>query len=72
MPVFNAFTGYDTVSAFGRRRKKTVWNVWKVFPVVTKAFEDLMLMEDSINDLSLSLLERFVVLLYDRIGDLMQ
>jgi len=44
--------------------------VWKVFPDVTKAIEDLMLMEDSINDLSLSLLECFVVLLYDRTSDL--
>jgi len=44
--------------------------MWKVFPDVTKAFEDLMLMEGSINDLSLSLLERFVVLLYDCTNDL--
>ena len=61
--VFHGFTGCDTVSAFERRRKKTAWNVWKVFPDVTKAFEDLVLMEESINGLSLSLLECFVVYL---------
>ena len=49
--VFHASTGCDTVSAFGGRAKKTAWNVWKVFPDVTKAFEDLILMEESINDL---------------------
>jgi len=70
LPVFHAFTGCDTVSAFGGRGKRTAWNVWKVFPEVTKAFEDLMLMEDDISDQLLSLLERFVVLLYDRTSDL--
>ena len=51
LPVFHAFTGCDAASAFGGRGKKTAWNVWKVLPDVTKAFEeDLMLMEDSIND----------------------
>ena len=59
LAVFHAFTGSDTVSAFEGRGKKTAWNVWKVFPDVTKALEDLMLMEDRINDLSLSLLRLF-------------
>ena len=70
LPVFHAFTGCDTGSAFGGRGKKTAWSVWKVFPDVTKAFEDLVNMEDSISELSLSLLERFVVLLYDMTSDL--
>ena len=71
LPVFHAFTGCDTVSAFGGRGEKTAWNVWKVFPDVTEALEDLMLMEDNISDLSLSSLERFVVLLYDWTSDLL-
>ena len=52
-----------------RKRQPGIY-LWKVFSDVTKAFEDLMLMEDSINDLSLPLLEHFVVLLYDHIRDL--
>ena len=71
LPVFHAFTGCDTVSAFGGQGKKTAWSVWKVFPDVTEVFEDLMLMEDNISDLSLSLLERFVMLLYDQTSDLL-
>ena len=59
---FHAFTGCDTVSAFGGKGKKTAWNAYSIFPDVTKAFENLMLIEDSINNLLLSLLEYFVVL----------
>ena len=58
------FTGFDTVSTFGRRGKKTEYSVWKVFSDVTEVFEDFMF---SISDLSL--LERFVVLLYDWTSD---
>ena len=69
---FHAFTGCDTVSAFGGRGKKTAWNTWKVFPDVNKAFEDLLLMRDNISQSSMSLLEQFVVLLYDRTSDLVK
>ena len=70
LPVFHAFTGCDTISAFGRRGKKTAWKTWEVFPEVTEAFEHLLLMEHDISEASLSLLERFVVLLYDHTSDL--
>ena len=70
LPVFHAFTGCDTISAFGGRGKKTAWKTWEVFPEVTEAFEHLLLMEHDISEASLSLLERFVVLLYDRTSDL--
>ena len=70
---FHAFTCCDTVSAFGGRGKKTAWNTWKVFPDVNKAFEDLLLMRDNnISQSSMSLLEQFVVLLYDRTSDLVK
>jgi len=72
LPIFHAFTGCDTVSAFGGRGKKTAWNTWKTFPDVNKAFENLLLMEDDISQSSMSLLERFVVLLYDRTSDLVK
>jgi hypothetical protein len=41
-PVFDAFTGCDTISAFGGRGKKGVWSTWQVFPEVTEAFESLL------------------------------
>ena len=46
--VFHAFTGCDTTSSFGGRGKKTAWNTWKVFPEVTAAFEDLLLIQGNI------------------------
>ena len=69
LPVFHAFTGCDTVSSFGGRGKKTAWKIWQVFPEVTEAFEHLLLMENGISDSVTSVLERYVVLLYDRTSD---
>ena len=37
---------------------------------ITESFEDFMFMKDNISDFSLSLLELFVVLLYDQTSDL--
>ena len=48
LPVFHALTGCDTVSAFCGRGKKTGWNTWKAFPEVTNAFEELLLMQNSL------------------------
>ena len=31
VPMFHAFTGCDTVSAFCGRGKKTAWNIWKFY-----------------------------------------
>ena len=70
--VFHAFTGCDTTSSFGGRGKKTAWNTWKVFPEVSAAFEDLLLMQDTISNSTMSTLERFVILLYDRTSDLIE
>lgn len=42
LPVFQAFTGCDIVSAFGGRGKKSAWNTWQVFPEVSKAFESML------------------------------
>ena len=70
--VFHAFTGCDTVPAFGGRGKKRAWSTWQVFPEVTEAFESLLLMEEEISETVMSVLERYVVLLYDRTSDLVQ
>ncbi len=68
LTVFHAFTGCDTVSSFGGRGKKSAWKIWQVSPDVTEAFEHLLLMEE-ISDSLMSVLERFVVLLYDKTSD---
>lgn len=67
--VFHAFTGCDTISSFGGRGKKTAWNTWNVFSEVTAAFEDLLLMQSDIRSSTISALERFVILMYDRTSD---
>ena len=70
LPVFHALTGCDTVSIFSGRGKKTAWNTWEVFPEVTEAFEDLLLMQQDMSEATTALLERFVVLLYDHTSDI--
>ena len=66
LPLFHAFTGCDTVSAFTGRGKKTCWEVWNAYPEVTAAFKELCQQPSDISATSLELCERFVVLLYDR------
>ena len=68
LPVLHAFTGCDTVSSFSGRGKKSAWKIWQVFPDITEAFEHLLLMEE-INDSMMSVLDRFVVLLYNKTSD---
>ena len=67
LPFLHAFSGCDTVSSFAGRGKRTVWEIWKIFNEVTPAFCTLASTPDpsSVND-QLEVLERFVVLLYDR------
>ena len=67
LPMFHVFTGCDTVSSFSGRGKKTAWEMWNVFPEVTGAF--LALMErpqQSDLETAMGVLERFIVLLYDK------
>ena len=43
-----------------------------MFPEVTDAFEELFRMPSDVSEESMSLLERFVVLMYDRTSDIME
>ncbi len=70
--VFHAFTGCDTVSSFGGRRKKTAWATWKSFAEVTTAFNEPLFMPTEVSEGSILLLERFVVLMYDRTSESMR
>ena len=72
LPIFHALTGCDIVSSFAGRGKKTAWEIWKVFPEVIDAFEELLRMPSDVSEESMSLLERFVVLMYDRTCDIMK
>ena len=57
LPMFHAFTGYDIVSAFCGRGKKTAWNTWKVYPEVIKAFEEFPMMRIETSDMAMEILE---------------
>ena len=37
-PVFHAFSGCDTTSAFNGKDKKSVWQAWQAFEDVTETF----------------------------------
>ena len=70
LPMFHALTGCDTVSFFSGRGKKTAWDVWKVFPELTPVLKALLMLPEDIDDTCLDVIERFVILLYDRTSSL--
>jgi len=70
LPMFHALTGCDTVSFFGGRGKKSAWDVWKVFPELTHTLKALMMLPEDIDEACMGVIERFVVLLYDRTSSL--
>ena len=66
LPIFHALTGCDTVSFFSGRGKRTAWEVWKSFPSLTDALQQLCSSPNSVlSDDSLRKIERFIILLYD-------
>lgn len=70
LPMFHALTGCDTVSFFRGRGKKTAWDVWSVFPELTPVLQTLKSSPECITEECMAVLERFVVLLYDRTSNL--
>ncbi len=68
LPVFHAITWSwcDTTSLFAGREKKTAWAVWDSYPDVTEVFLKLVYCPSEVPKGHLTILERFVVLLYDR------
>lgn len=73
LPVFHAFSGCDTTSAFNGKGKKSAWQAWQAFEDVTGTFvylashpfEKLYLDSESFQKL-----ERVTVILYDRTSSL--
>ena len=72
LPFFHALTGCDTTSAFAGRGKKMAWVTWKSFPEVTEAFVELVSVPNELTEQSMLLIERFVVLMYDRTSETME
>ena len=66
LPLFHALTGCDTVSAFVGYGKKSAWSTWRAFPELTSALLFLTSTPDQITDECMCLIERFVILMYDR------
>ena len=66
LPMFHAFTGCDTVSSFANVGKKCAWETWNQFDDVTKAFHSISEVPTEIEEESITLLERIVILFYDR------
>ena len=63
--MFHAFTGCDTASSFAGREKKTAFDIWKSFNEITPVFSTLLTDPSELNDDCVSVLEAFIVLLYD-------
>ncbi len=66
IPFVHALTGCDTVSSFLGHGKKGAWDTWNSFPAVTPIFAELSSTPGRPNDESITILERFVILLYDK------
>ena len=66
LPMFHALTGCDTVSAFVGHGKKTAWAAWNSFPELTNALLDLAHAPTEVTEQTMQVIERFVILLYDR------
>ena len=69
LPFWYALTGCDTVSQFAGRAKKTAWNTWSAFPEATQSFARLSTL-NVFSDEDINIVQRFVVLMYDRAGEL--
>ena len=73
LPVFHAFSGCDTTSAFNGKGKKSVWQAWQAFEDVTETFVYLaghpfqLLDAEDGNFLKI---ERMTVILYDKTSPL--
>ena len=72
LPMFHNLTRCDTVSLFSGCGKKTEWDVWKVFPKLTPILRALKASPTEKTEEWMAVLERFVVLLYDRTSSLMK
>ena len=66
LPGFHCFTGCDTVSAFHGKGNKSAWETWNVYGEDTAAFLALSSATVTITSNVMNVLERYVILIYDR------
>ena len=66
LPFIPAFTGFDTVSAFVGKGKKSARQSWYVFEAVTGVLSSLGTVIDTITEPEMDKLRQFVVIMYDR------
>jgi len=69
LPAFHALTGCDTASYLYGKGKRSAWSAWDAYPVLTETLIKFNDVTDNIDSSLLSVLERFVVILYDRTSD---
>ena len=73
LPVFHAYSGCDTTSAFNGKGKKSAWKAWQSYEDVTETFVYLSnnpFHRMSVEDLHFQNLERLTVILYDKTSPL--
>ncbi|KAG1654719.1 hypothetical protein GQR58_024872 [Nymphon striatum] len=73
LPLFHSFTGCDITSCFHGRGKRMACQAWNSYPEVTQAFTYLAMnsyANATKDDVYFKLLERFVVVLYDKTSSL--
>ena len=70
LPLFHTLTGCDTTSFFARHGKRTTWTTWENFPDVTCAFLELARAPSAISSEFQSLIERYLILMYDKTSPL--
>jgi len=66
LPMFHALTDCDTVSSFVGHGKRTAWSTWNPLPQLTDALLQLSCMPSDIPVEAMLVIERFIILLYDR------
>ena len=65
--LFHALTGCDTVSSFSTKGKKSAYETWTDYPALTDAFLELSVDPASVSNCRVfAIIQRFVVLLYER------
>ena len=66
MLFFHALTGCDVVSGFRGKGKKSAWQTWNVCDEASGVFSKLIHYPPVVDDEDLEILEKFVVMMYDR------
>ena len=64
--MFHALTGCDTINNLKGIGKKTAWSTWKNYPEADEVFKNMSTLQKGLDKKHFDILERFVVLCYDK------